>query len=128
MPDLRPATLRYTVGATACYLHSQRFNAGLGVSVFMKMPYKDTHFFAHVERQPERYYPRALGWRSATQAPRRARIQAVEPSVVYRLGQVECDVREDIQQHDGDQHQQEEGQGRLGDGDDILAGQPLDDE
>ncbi|RCV86706.1 protein kinase domain-containing protein [Billgrantia montanilacus] len=31
---------------------------GLGVSGFMKMPYKDTRFFAHVERQPERYYPR----------------------------------------------------------------------
>ncbi|MCG6657198.1 protein kinase [Halomonas campisalis] len=31
---------------------------GLGVSGFMKMPYKDTRFFAHTERQPERYYPR----------------------------------------------------------------------
>ncbi|GHE22772.1 protein kinase domain-containing protein [Halomonas urumqiensis] len=31
---------------------------GLGVSGFMKMPYKDTRFFAHVERQPERFYPR----------------------------------------------------------------------
>ncbi|TFH86823.1 serine/threonine protein kinase [Billgrantia azerbaijanica] len=31
---------------------------GLGVSGFMKMPYKDTRFFAHVQRQPERYYPR----------------------------------------------------------------------
>jgi non-specific serine/threonine protein kinase len=24
----------------------------------MKMPYKDTRFFAHIERLPERYYPR----------------------------------------------------------------------
>ncbi|MBE0464011.1 MAG: protein kinase domain-containing protein [Halomonadaceae bacterium] len=31
---------------------------GLGVSGFMKMPYKDTRFFTHLERQPEYYYPR----------------------------------------------------------------------
>ncbi|MBR9880186.1 MAG: serine/threonine protein kinase [Gammaproteobacteria bacterium] len=31
---------------------------GLGISGFMKMPYKDTRFFPHVARQPERYYPR----------------------------------------------------------------------
>ncbi|MBP5981248.1 MAG: phosphotransferase [Halomonas sp.] len=31
---------------------------GLGVSGFMKMPYKDTRFFTHLERQPEHYYPR----------------------------------------------------------------------
>ncbi|MGM0703794.1 MAG: protein kinase domain-containing protein [Pseudomonadota bacterium] len=31
---------------------------GLGVSGFMKMPYKDTRFFAHVQRLPERFYPR----------------------------------------------------------------------
>ncbi|MCA8866709.1 MULTISPECIES: protein kinase domain-containing protein [unclassified Halomonas] len=31
---------------------------GLGVSGFMKMPYKDTRYFAHLESQPERYYPR----------------------------------------------------------------------
>ncbi|MBZ5487787.1 protein kinase [Halomonas aquamarina] len=31
---------------------------GLGVSGFMKMPYKDTRFFTHLENQPERYYPR----------------------------------------------------------------------
>ncbi len=31
---------------------------GLGVSGFMKMPYKDTRRFAHVARQPERFYPR----------------------------------------------------------------------
>lgn len=31
---------------------------GLGVSGFMKMPYKDTRYFAHMEKQPERYYPR----------------------------------------------------------------------
>lgn len=31
---------------------------GLGVSGFMKMPYKDTRFFPHIERLPERYYPR----------------------------------------------------------------------
>ncbi|WP_458526239.1 protein kinase domain-containing protein [Onishia taeanensis] len=31
---------------------------GLGVSGFMKMPYKDTKFFAHIERLPERFYPR----------------------------------------------------------------------
>ncbi|MDX1559195.1 MAG: protein kinase [Marinobacter sp.] len=32
--------------------------AGLGVSGFMKMPYKDTRFFPHIERLPDRYYPR----------------------------------------------------------------------
>ncbi|HAA45696.1 MAG: serine/threonine protein kinase [Halomonas sp. 54_146] len=31
---------------------------GLGVSGFMKMPYKDTRYFPHLESQPERYYPR----------------------------------------------------------------------
>jgi non-specific serine/threonine protein kinase len=31
---------------------------GLGVSGFMKMPYKDTRLFTHIERVPERYYPR----------------------------------------------------------------------
>ncbi|WP_168014483.1 protein kinase domain-containing protein [Halomonas salinarum] len=31
---------------------------GIGVSGFMKMPYKDTKFFAHIERMPERYYPK----------------------------------------------------------------------
>ncbi|WNL40440.1 protein kinase [Halomonas sp. PAMB 3232] len=31
---------------------------GLGVSGFMKMPYKDTRFFSHLERQPERFYPK----------------------------------------------------------------------
>jgi non-specific serine/threonine protein kinase len=31
---------------------------GLGVSGFMKMPYKDTRIFSHIERLPERYYPR----------------------------------------------------------------------
>ncbi|CAN0554672.1 unnamed protein product [Ectocarpus sp. 12 AP-2014] len=31
---------------------------GLGVSGFMKMPYKDTRYFTHLEKQPERYYPR----------------------------------------------------------------------
>ncbi|RDE22506.1 serine/threonine protein kinase [Motiliproteus coralliicola] len=31
---------------------------GLGVAGFMKMPYKDTRFFDHIDRLPERYYPR----------------------------------------------------------------------
>ncbi|MEC7814902.1 MAG: protein kinase [Pseudomonadota bacterium] len=31
---------------------------GLGVSGYMKMPYKDTRFFPHIERLPERFYPR----------------------------------------------------------------------
>ena len=31
---------------------------GLGVSGYMKMPYKDTRYFTHLESQPERYYPR----------------------------------------------------------------------
>ncbi len=31
---------------------------GLGVSGFMKMPYKDARFFPYIERLPERYYPR----------------------------------------------------------------------
>lgn len=31
---------------------------GLGVSGFMKMPYKDARFFSHVLRQPDRFYPR----------------------------------------------------------------------
>jgi non-specific serine/threonine protein kinase len=31
---------------------------GLGVSGFMKLPYKDTRFFPHIERLPEKYYPK----------------------------------------------------------------------
>jgi non-specific serine/threonine protein kinase len=31
---------------------------GLGVSGYMKMPYKDTRAFTHLARQPERFYPR----------------------------------------------------------------------
>lgn len=31
---------------------------GLGVSGYMKMPYKDTRYFTHMERLPERYYPK----------------------------------------------------------------------
>ena len=31
---------------------------GLGVSGFMKMPYKDTRFFSHIDRLPEKYYPK----------------------------------------------------------------------
>ena len=31
---------------------------GLGVAGFMKMPYKDTRIFSHIDRLPERYYPR----------------------------------------------------------------------
>lgn len=30
---------------------------GLGISGYMKMPYKDTRFFGYIERLPERYYP-----------------------------------------------------------------------
>ncbi|ALM54624.1 protein kinase domain-containing protein [Halomonas huangheensis] len=39
-------------------LDAVRLIEGLGVSGFMKMPYKDTRFFPHVARQPDRYYPR----------------------------------------------------------------------
>lgn len=31
---------------------------GLGISGFMKLPYKDTRYFEHRAQQPERYYPR----------------------------------------------------------------------
>lgn len=31
---------------------------GLGIGGFMKMPYKDTRYFEHLEQCPERYYPR----------------------------------------------------------------------
>ncbi len=31
---------------------------GLGVAGFMRLPSKDTRFFTHIERLPERYYPR----------------------------------------------------------------------
>ncbi|WP_018981736.1 protein kinase domain-containing protein [Salinimonas chungwhensis] len=31
---------------------------GLGISGFMKLPYKDTRLFEHRTQQPERYYPR----------------------------------------------------------------------
>ncbi|WP_210395625.1 protein kinase domain-containing protein [Motiliproteus sediminis] len=31
---------------------------GLGISGFMKMPYKDTRRFSHIDQLPERFYPR----------------------------------------------------------------------
>jgi len=31
---------------------------GLGISGFMKLPYKDTRFFEHIEHLPEKFYPR----------------------------------------------------------------------
>ena len=31
---------------------------GLGISGFMKLPYKDTRFFEHISSLPERYYPK----------------------------------------------------------------------
>lgn len=31
---------------------------GLGISGFMKMPYKDTKFFTHIEHLPEKFYPK----------------------------------------------------------------------
>ena len=31
---------------------------GLGISGFMKLPYKDTRFFEHINSLPEQYYPR----------------------------------------------------------------------
>ncbi len=31
---------------------------GLGIGGFMKMPYKDTRFFSHIEHCPERYFPK----------------------------------------------------------------------
>ena len=39
-------------------LAAVRYIEGLGVSGFMKMPYKDTRFFTHLERQPEHFYPK----------------------------------------------------------------------
>ncbi|MCL6417278.1 protein kinase [Aestuariirhabdus sp. Z084] len=32
--------------------------SGLGISGFMKMPYKDTRQFSHIDRLPERFYPK----------------------------------------------------------------------
>ena len=32
--------------------------SGLGISGFMKLPYKDTRFFEHRAYLPEKYYPR----------------------------------------------------------------------
>ena len=32
--------------------------SGLGVSGYMKMPYKDTKVFSHIDRLPARFYPR----------------------------------------------------------------------
>lgn len=31
---------------------------GLGISGFMKLPYKDTRFFEHMDRLPEKFYPK----------------------------------------------------------------------
>ncbi|TDF42475.1 serine/threonine protein kinase [Alteromonadaceae bacterium M269] len=31
---------------------------GLGISGFMKLPYKDTRHFEHIERMPDKFYPR----------------------------------------------------------------------
>lgn len=32
--------------------------SGLGISGYMKMPYRDTRFFSHIDRLPEKYYPK----------------------------------------------------------------------
>ncbi len=32
--------------------------SGLGISGYMKMPYKDTRYFSHIDRLAEKYYPR----------------------------------------------------------------------
>ena len=42
----------------ACILAAVPLVTGLGVSGFMKMPYKDTRFFSHIDRLPEKYYPK----------------------------------------------------------------------
>lgn len=31
---------------------------GIGISGFMKLPYKDTRFFEHISSLPERFYPK----------------------------------------------------------------------
>ncbi|WP_432474852.1 protein kinase domain-containing protein [Amphritea sp. HPY] len=32
--------------------------SGQGISGYMKMPYRDTRFFSHIDRLPEKYYPK----------------------------------------------------------------------
>jgi len=32
--------------------------SGLGISGYIKMPYKDTRFFTHMDHLPEKYYPK----------------------------------------------------------------------
>ena len=31
---------------------------GIGISGFMKLPYKDTRFFEHISSMPDKYYPK----------------------------------------------------------------------
>jgi hypothetical protein len=31
---------------------------GIGISGFMKLPYKDTRFFEHINGLPDKFYPR----------------------------------------------------------------------
>ena len=31
---------------------------GLGISGFMKLPYKDTRFFEHINKLPDKFYPK----------------------------------------------------------------------
>ena len=47
---------------------------GLGISGFMKMPYKDTRAYTHMAHQPEHYYPR-----DPRQYLREQRLRNVEP-------------------------------------------------
>lgn len=60
-------------GCLSAILDAVPLIQGLGVSGYMKMPYKDTKVFSHIERLPERYYPRDPRAESAS-----------IPSVAYR--------------------------------------------
>lgn len=45
-------------GFLRCILEQVPLIDGLGISGFMKLPYKDTRFFEHIEHLPDKFYPR----------------------------------------------------------------------
>nr|WP_299242700.1 protein kinase [uncultured Halomonas sp.] len=55
---LNPAREREFQDCLNAMLEAVPLIRGLGISGYMKMPFKDTKTFTHIERLPERYYPK----------------------------------------------------------------------
>ncbi|TQV84711.1 phosphotransferase [Exilibacterium tricleocarpae] len=69
---LDPARRDEFQGCLDAILENLHLIRGLGVSGFMKLPYKDTKFFPHMDRQPDRFSlrdPKRAGHREVKRTP-----------------------------------------------------------